>query len=76
MRYGERVEEMAGAIAQGATLVKRVVSCVFGADGCLYMLDYGETWGANKDAKLIKISYQRGHLAAHRASERGDHRRA
>jgi len=60
---GERVEEMAGAIAQGATVVKRVVSCVFGPDGCLYLLDYGETWGANKDAKLIKISYQRGHLA-------------
>ena len=60
---GERVEEMAGAIAQGATLVKRVVSCVFGEDGCLYLLDYGETWGANKDAKLLRISYQRNHLA-------------
>ncbi|MDB6152900.1 MAG: gdhB 1 [Chthoniobacteraceae bacterium] len=59
----EQVDAAAGAIAQGATLVKRVVSSVFGKDGCLYLLDYGETWGANKDAKLLRISYQRGNLA-------------
>jgi cytochrome c len=29
----------------------------------LYLLDYGETWGANKDSKLLKISYQWGNIA-------------
>ena len=57
------IEPFSGIIAQGATKVKRVVSAKFGADGCLYVLDYGETWGANHDSKLLKISYQHGALA-------------
>jgi cytochrome c len=44
-------------------LVKRPVDVVFGPDHCLYLLDYGETWGANKDSQLLKISYVRGNLA-------------
>ena len=43
-------------------LLKRPVDAVFGKDGALYLLDYGETWGANRDSKLVKISYVRGNL--------------
>lgn len=43
--------------------LRRPVDAVFGTDGCLYMLDYGTTWGANADARLLKISYVRGNLA-------------
>ena len=42
---------------------KRPVDMVFGKDGALWMLEYGDTWGANKDAKLLRISYQSGNLA-------------
>ena len=46
----------------GAFVIRRPADARFGLDGCLYLLDYGETWGVNPDAKLIRISYQRGHL--------------
>jgi cytochrome c len=58
----EQIEKLKPAIAAGATLIKRPVDAVFGKDHCLYLLDYGETWGANKDSKLVKISYVRGNL--------------
>jgi cytochrome c len=48
---------------EGRFVVRRPVDSQFGEDGCLYLLDYGETWGVNKDARLIKISYQWGNLA-------------
>jgi cytochrome c len=48
---------------KGEFVIRRMVDSQFGADGCLYLLDYGETWGPNKDARLIKISYQWGNLA-------------
>lgn len=51
------------ALARGAFVIRRPEDSQFGPDGCLYMIDYGETWGANPDSKLIKISYQRGNLA-------------
>ncbi|MBM3869890.1 MAG: carbohydrate-binding protein [Verrucomicrobia bacterium] len=47
----------------GTFVIRRPVDAQFGPDGCLYLLDYGETWGGNPDAKLIKISYQWGNLA-------------
>ena len=47
----------------GAFVIRRPEDSQFGPDGCLYMIDYGETWGVNPDAKLLKISYQRGNLA-------------
>ncbi len=47
----------------GAFVIRRPVDAQFGPDGCLYLLDYGETWGVNPDSKLIKISYQWGNLA-------------
>jgi len=43
--------------------LRRLVDMTFGPDGALYLLDYGTTWGANKDAKLVKISYQPGNRA-------------
>lgn len=46
-----------------AFVLRRPVDAMFGKDGCLYLMDYGLTWGANKDAKLVKISYVRGNLA-------------
>jgi cytochrome c len=58
----EQVKKLQPAIANGATLMKRPVHAVFGPDGCLYFMDYGETWGANRDSGLYKISYLRGNL--------------
>jgi len=43
----------------GQYVIRRPVDSQFDPDGCLYLLDYGETWGANADARLIKISYRR-----------------
>ncbi len=43
--------------------IRRPVDMTFGHDGALYLLDYGETWGVNPDARLIRISYQWGNLA-------------
>lgn len=43
-------------------VVRRPVDAQFGADGRLYLLDYGSTWGANADSKLLRISYVRGNL--------------
>jgi cytochrome c len=45
-----------------AFVIHRPVDALFGKDGCLYMLEYGATWGANADSKLLKISYVRGNL--------------
>ena len=47
----------------GRFVIRRPENCQFGPDGCLYMIDFGESWGANPDSKLLKISYQRGNLA-------------
>jgi cytochrome c len=58
----EQIEKLTPQIQAGATLLKRPVDAVFGPDGCLYLMDYGETWGPNKDSKLVKISYVRGNL--------------
>ena len=46
----------------GRFQIKRPVDMTFGNDGALYLLDYGETWGVNSDAQLIRISYQWGNL--------------
>jgi cytochrome c len=58
----DQIAKLKPAIAAGATLMKRPIDAVFGPDGCLYILDYGETWGANKDSQLLKISYVRGNI--------------
>ena len=46
----------------GRFLIQRPVDAQFGPDGCLYLLDYGRTWGANEDSQLLKISYHRGNI--------------
>lgn len=48
---------------KSATIIRRPADAIFGKDGCLYLFDYGTTWGANKDSKLVRISYQWGNLA-------------
>ena len=58
----EQIEKLRPQLAAGAALLQRPVDAVFGKDGALYLMDYGETWGANKDSKLVKISYVRGNL--------------
>ena len=54
---------IAAAQKAGAFVIRRPEDSFFGPDGCLYMVDYGETWGANPDSKILRISYQRGNLA-------------
>ncbi len=38
----------------------RPIDMDFGPDGSLYVIEYGETWGVNADARLIRIDYIRG----------------
>jgi cytochrome c len=38
----------------------RPIDLQFGPEGALYLLEYGETWGINKDARLIRIDYVSG----------------
>ncbi len=38
----------------------RPIDLQFDARGALYVLEYGETWGVNADAKLTRLEYQRG----------------
>lgn len=38
----------------------RPIDMEFGPDGALYIIEYGETWGVNVDARLIRIDYVRG----------------
>jgi cytochrome c len=56
-------DRAAASRQRGEFVIQRPVDSQFGPDGCLYLLDYGETWGANKDAQLVKISYQWGNIA-------------
>lgn len=36
---------------------KRPIDMELGADGCLYIMEYGSAWGNNKDTQLIRIEY-------------------
>lgn len=51
-----------GKAAAGATVVRRPSYAFFGPDGHLFLMDYGATWGANKDSAIYRISYLRGAL--------------
>lgn len=42
--------------------VKRMLDAQFGADGNLYCIDYGETWGANPDSRLLRVSFNHGNM--------------
>lgn len=35
----------------------------FDSQGSLYIIEYGETWGVNSDARLVRIDYVRGNRA-------------
>lgn len=39
---------------------RRPIDLTFGPEGSLYLIEYGETWGINKDAKLVRIDYISG----------------
>jgi len=41
----------------------RPIDLQFGADGALYLLEYGDTWGVNANARLSRIDYVRGNRA-------------
>jgi cytochrome c len=41
------------------------VDMQFGPDGSLYVMEFGTTWGANPDARLIKIEYISGNRPPH-----------
>nr|WKN34129.1 ThuA domain-containing protein [Tunicatimonas sp. TK19036] len=43
---------------------RRPIDLAFGADGVMYMLEYGSVYGAdNEDARLVKIEYNAGNRA-------------
>ena len=42
--------------------IKRPSDALFTPDGTLWLIDYGSTWGDNKDARLLHISYRHGNL--------------
>ena len=58
----EQIKKQKALVDNGATVIRRPIDATFGPDGCLYLLDYGETWGVNPDSALLKISYVRGNL--------------
>ena len=41
----------------------RPIDMAFGPEGALYVIEYGETWGVNSDARLLRIDYLRGNRA-------------
>ncbi|MFM8735214.1 MAG: PQQ-dependent sugar dehydrogenase [Pirellulales bacterium] len=41
----------------------RPIDLEFGADGSLYVLEYGSTWGVNENARLVRIDYIAGNRA-------------
>ena len=36
---------------------KRPMDMELGADGCLYLIEFGTNWGDNKDSKIIRLEY-------------------
>jgi cytochrome c len=36
---------------------KRPMDMELGADGCLYLIEYGTAWGNNKDTQIVRIEY-------------------
>lgn len=41
----------------------RPIDMEFGADGALYVLEYGDTWGVNQNARLVRVDYVAGNRA-------------
>ncbi|MGN6546023.1 MAG: carbohydrate-binding protein, partial [Aureliella sp.] len=38
----------------------RPIDLIFDRQGSLYVIEYGETWGVNPDARLVRLDYVRG----------------
>lgn len=36
---------------------KRPMDMELGADGCLYLIEYGTAWGSNKDTQIVRLEY-------------------
>lgn len=41
----------------------RPIDLQFDSQGSLYVIEYGETWGVNADARLVRVDYIRGNRA-------------
>lgn len=41
----------------------RPIDMEFGPDGAMYLIEYGDTWGVNQNARLIRIDYVMGNRA-------------
>jgi cytochrome c len=39
---------------------KRPTDLELGADGCLYLIEFGTAWGNNKDTQIVRIEYMGG----------------
>ena len=39
------------------TEIKRPMDVELGADGCLYVIEYGKEWGNNKDTKILRLEH-------------------
>ncbi len=40
-----------------STKFRRPMDMELGADGCLYLIEFGKDWGNNKDTKIVRIEY-------------------
>jgi cytochrome c len=40
-----------------STEIKRPMDVELGADGCLYVIEYGKEWGNNKDTKILRLEH-------------------
>ena len=36
---------------------KRPMDLELGADGCLYLIEYGTGWGENKDTQIVRLEH-------------------
>jgi len=41
----------------------RPIDMEFGPDGAMYLIEYGDTWGVNRNARLVRIEYVTGNRA-------------
>lgn len=41
----------------------RPIDMQFGVDGALYLIEYGDTWGVNANARLVRVDYVAGNRA-------------
>jgi len=48
----------------------RPIDLQFDKNGSLYVIEYGETWGVNPDAKLVRVDYQAGNRTPRRSCDR------